>query len=148
MHEITRSRRCRCGDRLVSLRPGSRPNTRDEPPACCRRKPRPLPACGVENAGQMGPWNEAGRACFWKAYLEHQPSEFVSTRPTAEGDPITTIYRVLPDGSVEVFIDSTQDKWGSGRWEHLSCRTLAHYENGTLSNDFGPDDTCVATPLF
>ena len=71
-----------------------------------------------------------------------------ATRPTAEGDPITTIYRVLPDGSVEVFIDSTQDKWGSGRWEHLSCRTLAHYENGTFSNDFGPDDTCVATPLF
>lgn len=125
--------------------PEPTPAMAHQPAAVANRAP--LTVCGVENAGQRGPWNEAGRACFWKAYLDHQPAEFVSTRPTTEGDPITTIYRVLPDGSVEVFIDSTQDKWGSGRWEHLSCRSLAHAENGTLSNDFGPDDTCVAIPL-
>ncbi|MHB8890700.1 MAG: hypothetical protein ACYC65_01490 [Candidatus Limnocylindrales bacterium] len=108
----------------------------------------PLPACGVENAGQGGPWNEDGRACFWAAYRGHTPAEFVSTRPTTEGDPITTIYRVLPDGSVEIFIDSTQDRFAGVRgWERLTCRTLARFENGTLSPDFGPDDTCVAAPI-
>lgn len=107
----------------------------------------PLPSCGEEQAGQGGPWNEGARACFWEAYQEHRPAEFISTYPTIEGDPITSIYRVLPDGSVEIFIDSTRDRFGSGSWLHVSCRTLARRDGTGARNDFGPDDTCVAVPL-
>ena len=116
-----------------------------EPAAVTNRSA--LPVCGIEKAGQGGPWNDTGRACFWKAYQDRRPAEFISTRPTTEGDPITTIYRVLPGGAVEIFIDSTQDKFGDGRWDRLACRTLAAFENGSVANDFGPDDSCVATPL-
>jgi len=101
----------------------------------------PVPSCGVERGGHDGPWNIEGRACFWQAYRARRPAEFISTRPTIEGDPITSIYRVLPDGSVEVFIDSTQDTFGSGKWSHATCRTLSEQVGADL--DFGPDDTCV-----
>jgi hypothetical protein len=109
----------------------------------------PPPACGVEIQEQGGgPWNEAARACFWHAYQAHQPAEFVSTLPTIEGDPITTTYRVLPDGKVEIITDSTRDRYAApGSLERLVCRTLALVEGGTPSIDFGPDDSCVVAPI-
>ena len=106
-----------------------------------------LPSCGVEQSGQGGPYDEVARACFWRAYEDRRPAEFISSRPTTEGDPITWIYRVLPDGSVEVFIDSTRDTYGSGVWSHARCRTLARQMGGGIATDFGPDDTCVFEDL-
>ena len=97
-----------------------------------------------------GPWNETGRTCFWSAYQQHHPAEFISTRPTTEGDPITTIFRVLPTGSVEIFMDLTQDKFSSPAdriWKRFTCRTLSAIPNDSPSTDFGPDETCVASPV-
>ena len=105
-------------------------------------------AAAIENAiRQDGPWNAAGRACFWTAYQGGQPAEFTSTRLTMEGDPITTIYRVLGDERVELFIDSTQDRYGSGAWEHAACTSLAAITDGLVEPDFGPDESCEFTPL-
>ncbi len=106
-----------------------------------------LPSCGVEVAQPGGRWNEAGRACFWNAYLARRPAEFVTTMPTTEGDPITTIYRVLPDGSVEVFIDATRDRWGSGEWSRFVCRTLSRGQGRDPQVDFGLDETCEEMPI-
>ena len=107
-----------------------------------------LPSCGVEQAiRQDGPWNAVARACFWEAYLAGQPAEFASTRLTMEGDPITTIYRVLGDERVELFIDATQDRWGSGTWEHAACTTLVPIVGGMPEPDFGGDESCDFTPL-
>jgi|SRR5450759_4324621 hypothetical protein len=107
-----------------------------------------LPSCGAENAtSQNGPWNETARACFWAAYQKGQLAEFTSTRLTTEGDPITTIYRVLGPGRVEIFEDTTQDKFGVPGWTRLDCATLAALQTiGTLT-DFGPDDSCTATTV-
>ena len=60
-----------------------------------------LPGCGIEDATtQLGPWNNAARACFLNAYRGHAAAEFTTTSPTTEGDPITSIYRILGPGRV------------------------------------------------
>ena len=43
------------------------------------------------------------------------------TYPTTEGDPITDYYRVLPDGSTELWSDGTADAFGDGTWDHATC---------------------------
>jgi hypothetical protein len=107
-----------------------------------------LPACGTETwTSPTGPMNLGARACFINAYRTGQPAEFISTSLTSEGDPITSIYRVLGGGRVEIFIDSSQDRFaGSGRgWEQFECTSLV---NVTAPFDaFGPDPGCAGTML-
>jgi hypothetical protein len=51
-----------------------------------------------------------------------RPAELSVTRTTNEGDPVTTLYRALPDrAGVEVPIDATRDTFGSGRWSRTVC---------------------------
>ena len=105
-----------------------------------------LPSCGSERATtQLGPWNQTGRDCFLLAYREQRPAEFTRTQLTTEGDPITSIYRIIDRDRVEVFIDSTKDRFGSGGWLRLKCPTLAIVE--APAPDFGPDNSCAETPL-
>ena len=107
-----------------------------------------LPSCGVENAtSQNGPWNAEGRSCFLNAYQKGQPAEFTSTRLTIEGDPITSIYRVLGPGKVEIFVDTTRDKFGAPGWTRLDCATLAASQTIGTQPDFGPDDSCTLTTV-
>ena len=116
------------------------------PPAVANRTP--LPSCGVEQATrQDGPWDDTARACFWEAYSAQRPAEIASTRLTTEGDPLTTIYRVLGPGRVEVFINQTHDRYSAGGWLRLDCSTLARTDSTTPAPDFGPDDSCVETTL-
>lgn len=62
--------------------------------------------------------------CLRDAVAESRAAEAVVTFTTVEGDPITSYLRVRPNGTVEVFTDSTQDKFGSGTWERRTCRRL------------------------
>jgi hypothetical protein len=107
-----------------------------------------LPSCGVENATrQDGPWNEPGRTCFWGAYQAQRQAEFATTRLSIEGDPITSIYRILGAGRVEVFIDQTQDHWSAGGWLRLDCSALVAIDSTAPTPDFGPGDSCVEATL-
>lgn len=108
----------------------------------------PLPSCGVEIATTpAGPWNPAARKCFWSAYQQGRPSEFVSTRPTIEGDPITTIYRVVSAGKIEVFMDTTQDRYSEpAGWWRFDCKTLSPLET-PAEPDFVVDDSCTQTAI-
>jgi hypothetical protein len=103
-----------------------------------------LPPCGQEVITQYSGFDTQGRLCFWAAYLGGRPAEFISTRPTIEGDPATSVYRISGPGHVEVFIDSTRDKFGSRTWTRLICRTLSPIDGNAATPDFGPDDSCVA----
>ena len=138
-----------CGQAPATAAPSASPaaTAAAKVPEAVRSRPS-LPSCGAENAtSQNGPWNETARACFWAAYQKGQPVEFTSTRLTTEGDPITTIYRVLGPGRVEIFEDTTQDRFGVPGWTRLDCATLAALQTvGTLP-DFGPDDSCTATTV-
>lgn len=105
-----------------------------------------LPECGEETAHVGIGANTDGRRCLWAAYQQDRPAEFITTQTTIEGDPITFIYRILPGGAVEVFIDSTQDAWSARTWLHLACRELALID-GPGQPAFGVGDDCTETTI-
>jgi hypothetical protein len=108
-----------------------------------------LPSCGEESTMDGGAFNLPARRCFWDAYLEGRPAEFITTQPTIEGDPLTFVYRVLGQGQVEVFVDQTFDMSGpdpTSNWIRLDCRTLAIIEGQQGQPAFGPDD-CDETSI-
>lgn len=85
-----------------------------------------LPACGEEFRGQGDEPDAGARACLLSAFQDHRSAEFVSSRPTVEGDPIVTYYRVWPspDVPVEVFTDSSRDRFRSAAWTYDRCDEL------------------------
>lgn len=89
--------------------------------------------------------NAEARACFWEAYEQHRPAEFKSTITTIEGDPIPMTYRVLADGTVEVTIDSTADKFGSGKVSIYDCTELIRVDAPAISDpiQWEMGDGCV-----
>jgi hypothetical protein len=125
-----------CGPQRVTVRP--RPSDRFANAPIEVRARLPLPPCGDETVGIRVGANLEGRRCFWAAYVVRRPAEFISTQTTGEGDPITWIYRVLPDRSVEVFLDQTKDKFSTGGWVHLACPGLSLIEGMPDQPNFGP----------
>jgi hypothetical protein len=115
-------------------------------PAAVRERSA-LPSCGSESVAAGGRANLDGRRCFWSAYEEGRPAEFVSTQRTIEGDPITSIYRVLPGGAAEVFIDSTKDAWSARTWLHLACPGLALIDGAADQPAFGAAEGCLETTI-
>jgi len=83
-----------------------------------------LPACGAEEVTAGRQPNREARECLLDAWREGRAAELISERPSVEGDPITTIYRVMPDGTMDMFIDATRDRFGSGEWERYVCTGL------------------------
>jgi hypothetical protein len=81
---------------------------------------QPLPSCGEES----GERNAEGRGCLLEAFDTGSGAEFVSRESTIEGDPITSYFRVHENGVVEIFVDATQDKYGSEQWERIRCESL------------------------
>ena len=108
---------------------------------------RPLPFCGVEEAAlpRPGEYTDATvRNCFWAAKLDGREAEFVSVQPTMEGDRIATIYRLRPDGGVDVLLDSTQDRFGGGGWTITTCDRLVEEAGDRL---FGVDGCGEGQPI-
>jgi hypothetical protein len=89
------------------------------PPSSFRNRAE-LPSCGRIAAGP-GPVTGDPVACFDAALRAGEGAELVVETRTTEGDPIVTYYRALPSGGVEVFIDATEDAYGSGDWTHQAC---------------------------
>jgi hypothetical protein len=95
-------------------------------PATVKTRTR-LSSCGVEvqrNETMLGPASgpdEAMRRCFVDAVEVGAQAEFISYRQTVEGDVVTTIYRSLGAGNVEVIVDATRDRFGSGEWTMSTC---------------------------
>lgn len=85
----------------------------------------PLESCGEEEVGVGGDdFNRSGRSCLLAAFERGEGAELISTMTSVEGDPITRIVRVHENGTVEVFVDATRDRFGSGDWERLRCDRL------------------------
>jgi hypothetical protein len=130
-----------CGDIDAPPPDGSTTVLRPFPnaPAIVQQR-QPLPFCGEEHVRQGPGANVPARDCFWSAYQVRRPAEFISTVTSTEGDPITYVYRVLPGGAVEVFVDSTQDAFSNRTWLRLACRTLALTDDRPDVLEFGADD--------
>jgi hypothetical protein len=111
----------------------------------CSYKPSALedwpeePSCGrYENLNEpVSADHRRGNQCLLDAFAAGRPAELVVTSPTIDSGPITTYYRVLGPGRVEVFIDSTKDSYSSQRWVHLVCDEVAEGEGGFVSSDYG-----------
>lgn len=80
----------------------------------------PLESCGEVRLGQGDTVPDDAWACLGAGTATG--AELVVTAPTAEGDPITTYYRVGPaiDG-LEIVIDGSADTFGTGEWTHQLC---------------------------
>jgi hypothetical protein len=108
---------------------------------------RPLPFCGVEEAPAPRPGeyiDATVRNCFWAARVDGREAEFASVQPTMEGGKVATIYRLRPDGGVELLYDATQDAFGSSGWSVTTCDALVEEAGDRL---FGPDTCGEARPL-
>jgi hypothetical protein len=106
-----------------------------------------LPVCGSEDATP----NLPARTCFWNAYTAGLPAEFVTTRPTLEGDPITTIFRSLGQGRGQLFVDASADRFGAQGWIQVDCQGFTLTRDGAFFPDFVPGvaggPACRETPL-
>lgn len=103
----------------------------------------PLPSCGHESVTREGGYDVGARRCFWEAYRAGRPAEFVSTSVSVEGDPVTTIYRSVAPGRVEIYVDARRDRFGSGRWEKYTGTGLRLIEGGPVTLNFTADGTFV-----
>jgi len=89
----------------------------------------PLPACGIEivertAAGDVR--NPDARDCFWTAWQEGRPAEFVTVGLTIEGGRVTEVVRVLAADAVEWFIDWSGDPFGPyDGWVRMECTGIA-----------------------
>jgi hypothetical protein len=112
------------------------------PPPAWVTDREPLESCGTEDVGQGGVGMDVGaRRCLLAAYEAGEGAELVTTQPSVEGDPITRIIRVHPDGTVEILYDATKDRYGSGSWQLLRCdRLFSVAEANDPPDTVYPDD--------
>jgi len=92
---------------------------------------RRMPSCGAYDAPPDGfrPDSPAegrtARECFLSAFREGRESELSITVSSIEGDPITTIFRVLGPDDLELFVDASADRFSAVKAYHQRCTTLA-----------------------
>lgn len=82
----------------------------------------PLASCGEFTIEQGEQYPDDAMDCVEDA-IGAGGAELVLTAPTVEGDPVTTWYRALPTGGVEMWSDVRQDKFaGEGAaWYYTLC---------------------------
>jgi hypothetical protein len=86
-----------------------------------------LPSCGHEVVERTfeGDFHDAeATACFLAAYEAGEPAEFISESLTPETGRITTVFRVLGPGQIEIFRDSTQDPLSTPEWTRTMCDSI------------------------
>lgn len=85
-----------------------------------------LPSCGehvltpADRAEELLPH----RRCLADALDAGTGAEAVVRFSTVEGDPITSYLRVHPDGTTELFSDSSEDRFAGRIWVHRECGDL------------------------
>ncbi|MFD7961689.1 hypothetical protein ACFV5J_12905 [Streptomyces zaomyceticus] len=62
-------------------------------------------------------------ACLQRALKNGESAELKVTYPTVEGDPIHEFYRLTPQGRLEVYTDSTEDRYSDQKWSFTECYT-------------------------
>jgi hypothetical protein len=78
-------------------------------------------SCGTFDLGLVGTLPEDAATCLHRE-VGTRSAELVLTRLTDEGDPITSYFRTsADDNGITVYIDATQDSFGSRTWETYHC---------------------------
>jgi hypothetical protein len=106
---------------------------------CWQTKPATRPVdlrtdvadCGVHDVKQAEHLPAGAAQCIVDAVAAGNRGRMTVTRPTTEGDPITTVYGVDKDGSVVVSTDTTQDRFGNNGVVRERC-TGPYTKDGEL----------------
>ena len=87
---------------------------------------RRMPSCGTYTApaGELADADRTARACFLDAFRQGEQKELTITVTSIEGDPITTIYRVLGAGDLELFVDASADEFAAVKTYHQRCTSV------------------------
>jgi hypothetical protein len=114
----------RTGVYAAVYRAGTRPVLPGDPPPAVRRR-APLPPCGIERLRQGDDGARSRpRACLARAIASGRRAELISVRPTIEGDPITTVVRLVRPGRVDLIVDTIRDRFGPRGWTTLTCSAI------------------------
>lgn len=102
---------------------------------------RPMPACGAYDAplGEITPEQRVIRDCFLAAFAAGREAEVTITVTSIEGDPLTTIYRVLGPADVELFVDASADRFAEVPTYRQRCTSVAEAGSGLVA------DGCTTT---
>lgn len=73
-----------------------------------------LPTCDSTEVRSDGTVPPAAAACLDAAINNGRGAELRVAMYTDEGDEISAYYRAWPSGGVEVFVDNTNDSYGTG----------------------------------
>jgi hypothetical protein len=84
---------------------------------------QPLPSCG-EEVVERGDTDVEARQCLLDAFRAGTGGELITTQLIGENGQITRYLRVHENGTIEVFIDATQNPVGSGTWERETCGAM------------------------
>jgi hypothetical protein len=68
---------------------------------------------------------QAHAACLRAALRTGVGVEAAVSLLTEEGDPLRYYMRVTPNGEIEMFTDTTEDKFGPREWSYSECRHLS-----------------------
>ncbi len=93
---------------------------------------RRMPSCGSYQVGgePVAAADQAVRDCFLAAFRDGTEKEVTVTAFSIEGQPITTIYRVLGPDDVELFVDASADTFAGVKTYHQRCTSVAEDGNG------------------
>ncbi|MFE1963363.1 hypothetical protein [Streptomyces sp. NPDC059479] len=61
--------------------------------------------------------------CLQRALKSGESAELKVIYPTEEGDPIREYYRLTLQGRLEVYTDSTDDRYSDRKWSFGECYT-------------------------
>jgi hypothetical protein len=101
-----------------------------------------LPLCHDVVLGQGEKTGPEALECLERGYGA-EGAELAAATPTVEGDMLVSYFRIMPGAAaLQVFHDSTREKFGSGRWKESSC-PLPEGHAGTRPAWAGPNSKPV-----
>lgn len=81
--------------------------------------------CGSDVRAQGESQQSPAARCFLDRHIAELDGFYVTTYPTTEGDPMTTVFVTGRDGRVATFTDASRDVHGNGGWSRSDGRRVA-----------------------
>lgn len=97
--------------------------------------------CGSDVRDQPPVELSSAARCFLDHHIAELDAVYVTTSPTTEGDPITSVYVTGQDGAVTMFTDTTRDTYGTDGWYRSDARRVA------VPRSFGVDRIDLVDPI-
>ena len=99
-----------------------------------------MPSCGAYDAsvGELATEQRVIRDCFLAAFGAGREAEIIITARSMEGDPVTTIYRVLGPNDVELFVDASADRFAEVETYRQRCTSVVEAGTSLVASGCSP----------